>query len=216
METATFNPLTEFVSSYGDVVELGFHKIDVNLYKDLILNHPEWKEYNTYKRGYNRYGLSMTSLDGGYSGIPDLESLMEYYLETKEIYYDRDFKVRTPLSNEIPEVSELFDFFGDALGRSHFLRLDRGGFFPPHRDHEFRLPNNMFRVVIPFYNFHSSKMTWVFDGKVLQLTEGVAYFMNTTKAHSLFSYDDACTMLVLNVSATEDIMNELIRKMRVY
>lgn len=216
METATFNPLTEFVSSYGDVVELGFHKIDVNLYKDLILNHPEWKEYNTYKRGYNRYGLSMTSLDGGYSGVPDLESLMEYYLETKEIYYDRDFKVRTPLSNEIPEVSELFDFFGDALGRSHFLRLDRGGFFPPHRDHEFRLPNNMFRVVIPFYNFHSSKMTWVFDGKVLQLTEGVAYFMNTTKAHSLFSYDDACTMLVLNVSATEDIMNELIRKMRVY
>lgn len=211
-----FNPLTEFVISYGDVVELGFDKIDVNAYKDLILDHPGWRQYNSYKDGYNRYGLSMTSLDGGYSGVPDLESLMEYYRETKEIYYDKDFKVRTPLSREIPEVSELFDFFGDALGRSHFLRLDRGGFFPPHRDHEWKLPNDMFRIVVPFYNFHSSNMTWVFDGKVVQLREGYTYFMNTTKAHSLFSYDDDCTMLVLNVCATEDTMNQVIRKMRVY
>jgi hypothetical protein len=216
MENATFNPLTEFLVSYGDVVELGFDKIDVNAYKDLILNHPGWRQYNSYKDGYNRYGLSMTSLDGGYSGVPDLESLVEYYRETKQLYYDRDFKVRTPLSNEIPEVSELFDFFGDSLGRSHFLRLDRGGFFPPHRDHEWKLPNDMFRIVVPFYNFHSSNMTWVFDGKVVQLREGYTYFMNTTKAHSLFSYDDDCTMLVLNVSATEDTMNRLIRKMRVY
>ena len=211
-----FNPLTEFVISYGDIIELGFHKIDVNAYKDLVLNHPGWKQYNTYKQGYNRYGLSMTSLDGGYSGVPDLESLIEYYRETNEIYYDRDFKVRTPLSYEIPEVSELFDFFGDSLGRSHFLRLDRGGFFPPHRDHEWKLPNDMFRIVVPFNNFHSSNMTWVYDGKVVQLREGYTYFMNTTKTHSLFSYDDDCTMLVLNVSATEDTMNRLIRKMRVY
>ena len=216
MESASFNPLTEFVVSYGDVVELGFHKIDVNAYKDHILDHSGWRQYNSYKDGYNRYGLSMTSLDGGYSGVPDLESLMEYYKDTGELYYDKDFKVRTPLSYEIPEVSELFDFFGDSVGRSHFLRLDRGGFFPPHRDHEFSLPNNMFRIIVPFYNFHSSNMTWVFDGKVVQLREGYTYFMNTTKSHSLFSYDDGCTMLVLNVSATEDTMNRLIRKMRVY
>ena len=210
------NPLTEFVSSYGDVIELGFDTVDVIAHKDLILNHPGWRQYNSYKDGYNRYGLSMTSLDGGYSGVPDLESLMEYYKDTGELYYDKDFKVRTPISYEIPEVSELFDFFGDSVGRSHFLRLDRGGFFPPHRDHEFSLPNNMFRIIVPFYNFHSSNMTWVFDGKVVQLREGYTYFMNTTKAHSLFSYDDGCTMLVLNVSATENTMNRLVRKMRVY
>ena len=216
MENVTFNPLTEFVCSYGDLVELGFNEINVDTYRDLIVNHPEWKQYNTYKQGFNRYGLSMTSLDGGYSGIPDLESLMEYYMHTKELYYDRDFKVRTPLSYEIPEISELFDFFGDSLGRSHFLRLDKPGFFPPHRDHEFSLPNNMLRIIVPFYKFHSSNMSWIFDGKVVQLREGFAYFMNTTKAHSLFSYVDGCTMLVLNVSATEDTMNRLVRKMRVF
>jgi hypothetical protein len=210
------NPLTEFVCSYGDLVELGFDTVDVNAYKDRILNHPGWRQYNSYKDGYNRYGLSMTSLDGGYSGVPDLESLIEYYRETNEIYYDRDFKVRTPLSYEIPAVTELFDFFGDSLGRAHFLRLDRGGFFPPHRDHEWKLPNDMFRIVVPFYNFHASKMSWIFDGKVVQLQEGYTYFMNTTKAHSLFSYVDGCTMLVLNVSADEDTMNRMIKKMRVY
>jgi hypothetical protein len=209
------NPLTEFVISYGDVVELAFPNVDINAYKDLILDHPEWKQYNTYKQGYNRYGLSMTSLDGGYSGVPDLESLMEYYRETKEIYYDKDFKVRTPLAYEIPEVSELFDFFGDSLGRSHFLRLDKGGFFPPHRDHEWDLPNDVFRIVIPFYNFHSQHMSWIFDGKVIQLREGVTYFMNTTKAHSLFSYVDGCTMLVLNVKAEHETMKKLIQKMRI-
>jgi hypothetical protein len=155
-------------------------------------------------------------LDGGYSGVPDLESLMEYYVHTKELYYDRDFKVRTPLSYEIPAIAELCDFFGADLSRSHFLRLDKGGFFPPHRDHNFGRPNDMFRIIIPFYNFHASNMTWVFDGKVVELKEGITYFMNTTKAHSLFSYVDGCTMLVLNVSATEDTMNRLVRKMRVY
>jgi hypothetical protein len=158
----------------------------------------------------------MTSLDGGYSGVPDLESLSEYYRDTGKIHFDKDFKVRTPLSYEIPEVSELFDFFGEDLSRSHFLRLDKGGFFPPHRDHNFSLPNDMFRVVVPFYNFHSSNMSWIYDGKVVELKEGYAYFMNTTKAHSLFSYEDGCTMLVLGVHATENTMNRLIRKMRVY
>jgi hypothetical protein len=210
------NPLTEFVVSYGDLIELGFDTVDVNAYKDLILNHPGWRQYNSYKDGYNRYGLSITSLDGGYSGVPDLESLMEYYVHTKELYYDRDFKVRTPLSYEIPAIAELCDFFGEDLSRSHFLRLDKGGFFPPHRDHNFGRTNDMFRIIIPFYNFHASNMTWVFDGKVVELKEGITYFMNTTKAHSLFSYVDGCIMLVLNVSATEDTMNRLVRKMRVY
>jgi hypothetical protein len=209
------NPLTEFVISYGDVVELAFPNVDINAYKDLILDHPGWRQYNSYKDGYNRYGLSMTSLDGGYSGVPDLESLLDHYRETKEIYYDKDFKVRTPLVYEIPEISELFDFFGDSLCRSHFLRLDRGGFFPPHRDHEWDLPNDVFRIVIPFYNFHSQHMSWIFDGKVIQLREGVTYFMNTTKAHSLFSYVDGCTMLVLNVKADHETMKKLMQKMRI-
>ena len=209
------NYLTEFVVSYGDIVELDFPTIHPENYRSLLEEHPGWKQYNTYKDGYNRYGLSITSLDGGYSGVPDLESLSEYYRDTGKLYYDKDFTVRTPLSYEIPEVSELCDFFGDSIGRSHFLRLDKGGFFPPHRDHDWDLPNDVFRIIVPFYNFHRMHMSWIFDGKVIELREGVTYFMNTTKAHSLFSYVDGCTMLVLNVKAEHETMKKLIQKMRI-
>ncbi len=210
------NYLTEFVVSYGDIVEMGFPHVDTGKYKNVIENHVGWRQYNTYKNGYNRYGLSITSLDGGYSGVPDLESLSEYYRDTGKLYYDKDFTTRTPLSYEIPEVAELCDFFGEDLCRSHFLRLDKGGFFPPHRDHDWHLPNDVFRIIVPFYNFHPCHMSWIFDGKVVELREGVTYFMNTTKAHSLFSYVDGCTMLVLNVKATEKTMKKMITKMRIY
>jgi hypothetical protein len=210
------NPLTEFVVSYGDLVELGFQHTNTGKYEELLLGHPGWRQYNTYKNGYNRYGLSITSLDGGYSGVPDLESLSEYYRDTGKLYYDKDFTTRTPLSYEIPEVNELCEFFGEDLCRSHFLRLDKGGFFPPHRDHDWHLPNDVFRIIVPFYNFHPMHMSWILDGRVIELREGVTYFMNTTKAHSLFSYVDNCTMLVLNVKATQQTMEKLIRKMRIF
>lgn len=212
----SINPLTEFVVSYGDIVEMGFPTINTLKYQQMLQDHPGWKQYNTYKDGYNRYGLSVTSLDGGYSGVPDLESLSEYYKETGKMYYDKDFTVRTPLSYEIPEVAELCDFFEDSLCRSHFLKLDKGGFFPPHRDHDWHLPNDVFRIIVPFGNFSKYHMSWIFDDKVIELREGVTYFMNTTKAHSLFSYVDNCMMLVLNVKADQDTMVKMIRKMRVF
>ena len=37
----------------------------------------DWKQYNPRKPN-NRQGLSITSLDGGLSGVPDLDSLFEY------------------------------------------------------------------------------------------------------------------------------------------
>ncbi len=210
------NPLTEFVVSYGDIVELGFPVFDTFLYKKMLTEHSGWRQYNSYKNGYNRYGLSLTSLDGEYSGVPDLESLSEYYRDTGKLYYDKDFTVRTPLSYEIPEVNELCEFFGKDLGRSHFLRLDKGGFFPPHRDHDWHLPNETFRIIVPFYMFRPTHMSWIFDGKVIELRAGVTYFMNTTKEHSLFSYVDGCIMLVLNVTATKETMEKLVKKMLVF
>ena len=47
MENLAFNPLTEFVVSYGDIVELGLETIHTDEYKDLILNHPGWRQYNS-------------------------------------------------------------------------------------------------------------------------------------------------------------------------
>lgn len=210
------NPLSEFIVSYGDIVELGIPVFDPKQHWETLTQHPEWKQYNTYKPGFNRYGLSITSLDGGYSGRPDLESLIEYAKETGDLYREMDFKKRTPLSYQLPEVNHLIEFFGEKnVGRSHFLRLDRGGFFPPHRDHNWGVPNDVFRILVPYYGFYENHMSWIFDGKVIKLLEGYTYFMNTSKMHSLFSYWDNCIMLVLNVRATQEVVDKMARNMRI-
>ena len=47
------------------------------LMKEMEPFKDEWKPYNVRKPN-NRWGLSITSLDGGLSGIPDLDSVYEY------------------------------------------------------------------------------------------------------------------------------------------
>lgn len=205
------NSLTDFVVSYGDIVEVNFPKFDPSKYYSLLDENPNWRPYNPSKPGYNRYGLSVTSLDGTYTG-PDLDSLIEHYKKTEEMLWEGDFNIRTPISYEIPEVSRLCDYFGEDLGRSHFLKLDAGGWFPPHRDHNWKIPNNIFRVLVPFRNFDSRNMSWIFDDKIIKLEIGKTYIMNTTKLHSLFAYDDGCTMLILNVSANRPLFKRLIRE----
>jgi len=48
-----------------------------NLIKEMERYQDDWKPYNVRKPN-NRWGLSITSLDGELSGIPDLDSLYEY------------------------------------------------------------------------------------------------------------------------------------------
>ena len=45
--------------------------------KELEPFKDDWKRYNPKKAGNNRWGLSVTSYDGGLSGIPDLTSLLD-------------------------------------------------------------------------------------------------------------------------------------------
>ena len=48
----------------------------------------DYVRYNR-RKDINRYGLSITSLDGGLTGIPDLDSLHEYNLENKTKHEER-------------------------------------------------------------------------------------------------------------------------------
>ncbi|MBX3032387.1 MAG: hypothetical protein KF865_00555 [Bdellovibrionaceae bacterium] len=69
--------LLQAMSALGPAVELGFH-IDAGQFeRDLQAFQGDWKPYNP-RKNIARQGLSLTSLDGGLGGIPDLDSLMEY------------------------------------------------------------------------------------------------------------------------------------------
>jgi hypothetical protein len=186
---------------FGDVIELDFPLWDVVLTQQILDAHTGWKQYNP-RKNINRYGLSVTSLDGGYSGVPDLDSLLEYNKLNNTKYTETDFKVKTDIVDQISNLQELLTALSPDLGRCHFLKLNAGGFFPPHRDNGSFVPSQSFRVIVPLGNTYKSEWHWIHEGKLLNLTPGKTYCINTTKEHSVFSFKDNCCMLVFNVIAT--------------
>lgn len=204
--------LTNFITHFGNVIELDFPEWNIKKINDIVSKHPGWKPYQAHKAGNNRFGLSVTSLDGGFSGEPDLMSLKEYRAITGKGHTEADFKLRTNVVEFLPELNTLLDFFEPNLGRTHFLRLDRGGFFPPHRDNGFMTNIESFRILVPIMGFGINDMKWIQEEQVLNLRVGTTYFINTTRSHSLFSFVDNCLMLVLNVMADDFILEKLVKK----
>jgi len=204
--------LTDFIVNFGDVVELDFPALNCFKVTEILNKHPGWKIYQPHKPGYNRFGLSVTSLDGGYSGEPDLYSLREYYKIHGKSYQEIDFKKRTSMVEFIPELNEIIDYFEPGTGRCHFLRLDRGGFFPPHRDNGANADVPTFRILIPINNFNSNDMKWIQEDSILNLRMGTAYFINTTRLHSVFSFVDNCLMFVMNIEQSPVIIQKLVKR----
>lgn len=188
------------LSNLGDVVPLSVN-IDIQqTRKELQYFKDEWKQYNPRKPNA-RQGLSITSYDGHLSGVPDLDSLVEYnslnHTQIKEV----DINVRTPVAKKVQGINSLLNMF-DTLGRSHFIRLNQGGFFPMHRDSKL-LNINCFRVITLCHNCNRNQFVFIYEDKVLNLKPGVPYFINTRKVHSVFSYVDDSVQCVLNVPLTK-------------
>ena len=209
------NTITDLVANFGDVIELSLPTWNLAQAVDVLSKHPGWTQYNPRKSGINRKGLSVTSLDGGFSGIPDLDSLREYNLENNTNYIEYQFRARTSIVNHIPELNVILDKFPDH-GRCHFLRLDRGGFFPPHRDNgtSSTLPKT-FRLIVPICNFDTNQLVWIQDGRILNFVSGRTYFINTTKVHSLFSFVDMSCCFVMNVEASEQSLDTVLKNLAI-
>ena len=68
------------LTQYGQLIEL-----DITTDAEAMIawaNEFDWVKYNP-RKDINRWGLSITSLDGGITGVPDLDSLYEYNKENK-------------------------------------------------------------------------------------------------------------------------------------
>lgn len=203
--------LTDLITNFGDIIELGLPCWDISNASTVLAQHSGWVQYNPRKPNIKRYGLSVTSLNGGFGGIPDLDSLREYNKENKTQYTEAHFRSRTNLVNYIPELNILLDLFPDH-GRCHFLKLDAGGFFPPHRDNgtASSLPHT-FRIIVPICNFGKNQTVWLQEGLPVYFEYGKTYFINTTKVHSLFSFVDMSCCFVMNVEATNNSINSILK-----
>ena len=172
------------LSLYEDCIKLNLpvDKSSINL------DSLNWTQYNP-RKPINRFGCSITSIDGNDSGVPDLDSLLEYNILNKTKYTEKDFAIPTIHSSPFTEFLKQFN-----VGRSHYLRLDPGGFFPWHRDSD----PITFRILYTIENCTNDHLVWLEDDKVLSLDDHTWYYINTRKKHSVFSFSQS-TFAVFNV-----------------
>ena len=205
-ETALYQALTR----YGDVYELDI-KSDVRLLNTQLEQFKnDWKIYNP-RKNIRREGLSITSLDGGLSGIPDLDSVVEYNRKNNTSLGEQDFNVKTPV---YPYVSNWLDVFEQDLGRTHLIRLNPGGFFPIHRDNT-TIGIKTFRLFIPISNCNYPIMTFLLNRRLLTFNHGSVYFMDTCLEHLVFNagMDIDVTFIVANVRLTSRSVNTVLRNL---
>lgn len=163
-----------------------------------------WVKYNP-RKDIARWGASLTSLDGGISGTPDLDSLYEFNRENGTRHRESDFKTPTEQFKPFEFMLPHFD-----IGRSHVLRLGPGGFFPYHRDFD----RSCFRLVYTIRGCHENNLVWILNNQVLKLKDQTWYYVNTKMIHSVFSFF-GCEFAVFNVLMTDKSLNSLVRHMAV-
>lgn len=162
-----------------------------------------WCPYNVKKDQHNnRWGLPVTSHTGDVTDNYHLNSFgyMQRYhsIEMKE----ENFTTPTAVYHAIPDIKNLVDIFYPDIGRVHLLRIDRGGFFPPHRDFHGVSPE-YFRLLTVFGRCSPENYVQMVDGRPIYPESGWTYFANTQLDHSVFSFSDNLYALVLTVKLNE-------------
>jgi hypothetical protein len=205
-EVELYQSLTRFGDSYELNISGNTHTLQENLeqFKD------DWKVYNP-RKNIKREGLSITSLDGGLSGMPDLDSIVEYNRKNGTSLGEQDFNVKTPVYQYLSSWLNLFE---QDLGRTHLIRLNPGGFFPIHRDNT-SISIKTFRLLIPIANCNYPIMTFLLNRRQLTFNHGSVYFIDTCLEHLLFNagIDVDSTFVVANVKLTPRSVNAVLRNL---
>ena len=116
MSFELFNILT----TYGDQVKLNIYQNPNIILEGLIQFDDNWTKYNP-RKNINRWGLSVTNLDGNLGPGPDLDSLYEYNKENNTNISESSFTVPTPVYDI---VAHYCDPFKEWLFRPHILKLN--------------------------------------------------------------------------------------------
>jgi len=162
-----------------------------------------WCPYNAKKDTVNnRWGLPVTSQTGEVMDNFHLNSFgyMQRYHDSS--LKESDFTTPTNVYHSVPDIKNLVDVFRPDIGRVHLLRVDKGGFFPPHRDFHGVSPE-YFRLIAVFGRCSPENYVQMIDGRPVYLEPGWLYFVNFQLDHSVFSFSDNLYSLILTVKLNE-------------
>jgi uncharacterized protein YjhX (UPF0386 family) len=134
--------------------------------------------------------------------------LFEYNKKNNTTISEKDVNAKTEVARTVTAIHPLLNMF-DTIGRSHFIKLNQGGFFPPHRDGKI-LEVTCFRIIVLCQNCDVTQFKFICDNKVINLELGRPYFVNTRKDHSVFSFVDNSIQCVLNIPLTDSNYKSLV------
>lgn len=184
----------------------------IKLLDELKQFDDEWKKYNPTKID-KRFGLSVTSLDGSLSGIPDLDSLSRYNDENNTSLTNRDIKKLTTVYEKCPTLQAILEPFLPWLGRCHFIKLNSGGFFPEHYDNEKVDSEEDLRLIAFIKNNKITTYKFCYNDELVKgIEDGQLYYFNAHKKHSVFSMIDNCIQLVICLKFDEALFHELLKQ----
>ena len=170
-----------------------------------------WCPYNVKKDTVNnRWGLPITSHSGDVMDNYHLNSfgyMQKYHdIEMKE----ENFITPTEVYYKIPELARLVDIFSPDIGRVHLLRVDKGGFFPPHRDFPGLAPEYV-RLLCVFGNCSDFNYVQLLHDQIFRPERCHLYFVNFQLNHSVFSFSDNLYSLILTVKLNQRTHDLLVK-----
>lgn len=183
----------------GSYTKLNLYVNEYEIREQLKQFDNNWCPYNVKKDTVNnRWGLPITSHTGDVMDNYHLNSFgyMQRYhdIEMKE----ENFTTPTEVYHKIPELARLVDIFSPDIGRVHLLRVDKGGFFPPHRDFPGIAPE-YFRLLLVFGNCSDFNYVQLLHDQIFRPERNHLYFVNFQLNHSVFSFSDNLYSLILTV-----------------
>ncbi len=209
--------LFQQLHAYGDIIPLAFKLDPAQIDLELETFRECWVQYNPSKSSNPRVGLSLTSLDGGMSGIPDLDSIYEWSRETGRKVSEKDFNQTTEAYRGCKTIHPLVECFKPQLGRCRFVKFKAGGHFPPHRDGSvsFQIPD-YFRILVFLARTGTDDFHFVHDGKLISYEVGRPYLFNALKTHSVVSFADDAVTLAVSVALNQEMVAKAMSLFKVY
>jgi len=181
---------------------------------ELVPYQDAWKPYNIRKPN-NRWGLSITSLDGDLGGIPDLDSLYEYNKKNNTNINNQDINTYTEVYENSPTLQKIIEPWKPWLGRCHFLKLNAGGYFPEHYDiNKLDYSYDDIRLIAFVNNTSKYTMKFLYEDRLMEVENGSLYWFNASKRHSVFSMTDDCIMIVFCLKFDEKLFETIIDQYR--
>lgn len=184
----------------GHVIPLNFMVDLAQLERELVPYKNTWVPYlPRADRMNNRQGLALFGLPG--DQMTDGASLPEGRQRAQKDVDELDFNTPTELYSQCKSLHPLFEYFS-PVGRSFFVKSNKGGWFYPHRDHP-RLFRPSMRIIVFCKNSKSHQYDWIMDDdRKIQIEEGRAYYINTRLVHRTISYADDSIHLIMNIPVT--------------